>query len=357
MIKNEFIYLTILRGIAALWVGLHHAFLSLENLDIKRLNFFSMFIMKGWLAVDLFFIMSGFILAYTYQDKMKSLSFHSAKVFIINRFARIFPAHLFVMLIFGLLILIINYAGIPFKAEKDYTLANFLSQLFLLHGTGIVKPQGWNIVTWSVSSECLAYLAFPLLIIVFSKWIIKPTLNFIIILLTMASTVALGWTLNEGQKFMLDHELSAVRILSEFTIGICLCQLYRRLNKSYIYLPGLLLAISGIFVQTLITKDSFYDFVYLFYFMAIILFLGLLPQSSKRIPFFSFFGEVSYSFYLIHSLVIIGLNQVIRKLSFLQDSPFISLVIFLVISFLASWFIYEKIEKTGKKVIVLSLRN
>lgn len=357
MMKNEFIYLTMLRGFAALWVGVHHAFLSLEKLDIKSLNFFKMFIMKGWLAVDLFFILSGFILAHSYQDKMKTFNFHSSKNFIINRIARIFPAHLFVMLIFGLLILVINYSGINFKAASDYTLKNYLSQVFLLHGIGIIEPRGWNIATWSISSELLAYLTFPLIIILFSKWIIRARFNLIIILLTMTTTVTLGWILNGGKKFMLDHEFSAVRILSEFVIGICLCQLYRKLNKSYIYLPLLLLAISGIFIQTLIVKDSFYDFVYLFYFMAIILFLGLLPQSRNRMPLLSFFGEISYSFYLIHSLVIIGLNQFIRKISFLQSSPFISLTIFLVISVLASWFIYEKVEKTGKKIITSSLRG
>lgn len=354
MIKNEFIYLTMLRGFAALWVGVHHAFLSLEKLDIESLNLFKMFIMKGWLAVDLFFMLSGFILAHSYQDQMKTLSFHSSKNFIINRIARIFPAHLFVMLIFGLLVLVINYSGINFKTASDYSLKNYLSQVFLLHGIGIIKPQGWNIATWSISSELLAYLTFPLIILLFNRWIIKASLNLIIILVIMITTVTLGWVLNEGKKFMLDHEFSAVRILSEFVIGICLCQLYRKLNKSYIYLPVLLLAISGIFIQTLIIKESFYDFIYLFYFMAIILSLGLLPQSRNRMPLLSFFGKISYSFYLIHSLVIIGLNQLIRNFSFLHSSPFISLSIFLVITALASWLIYEKVEKIGKQVITSS---
>lgn len=328
--------------------------MSLESLDLSQLKLFSMFIMKGWLGVDLFFILSGFILSYSYQERMRVLSFSSVRFFIINRLAKIFPAHLFVMLIFGIAVATARYANIFPDYSSNFGLQNYFLQIFLLHGIGIVEPRGWNLPTWSISSELLAYLLFPILVIILNKFE-NLKANLLLIVSMMMFLIFLAWNLNNGTKFMLDYQFSGLRVVSEFFIGICLCQIYKKLKKSYTYLIWIIMALIAIFLQTFFIEGAFYDFAYLIYFMILIPSLALLPTSSKRVSIFIFFGKTSYALYLIHSLVIIGLNQIIRKISFLQLYPEINLIAFLFLYIIISWFIYEKVEKTGQKFVISKL--
>lgn len=351
MIKNELVYLTVLRGFASIWVGIHHAFLSFDSLNINQLGLFEMFIMKGWLGVDLFFILSGFILAYTYHDKFTDLNLADYSVFIVRRIAKILPLHVTILLLYGIIVLIVYRYGFSFDLEK-YSLENFLSQLFLLHGIGIIEPRGWNIPSWSVSSEMFAYLLFPAFTYAIASSQISKRNCYVLILGLIVIPVAMGWLMNDGEKFMLDYEFTAIRVLTEFLMGVCLFYISKDCKKSYRYTSLLIASIGLLFITTLIQDHSFFDFVYLVFFMGIILSLAQIPSKLACIPIFTRLGQISYAFYLIHSLIIIGMNQVIRYSIALQSNPALIIGIFLFITIVTAWVLYELIEKPVIKFIV-----
>lgn len=106
---------------------------------------------KGYLAVSLFFILSGFILVYTYQGKMSGRE--NIARFWEARFARIYPVYLL-----GL--------GLMFPFAKTITVGQRLAVLTMIQAWIPGRPdlQGaWNFPAWSLSVEAFFYLAFPLI--------------------------------------------------------------------------------------------------------------------------------------------------------------------------------------------------
>jgi peptidoglycan/LPS O-acetylase OafA/YrhL len=108
---------------------------------------------KGYLAVSLFFILSGFILVYTYQGKMSGpeniVRFWEA------RFARIYPVYVLALVLM-----------IPFA--KTITVGQRFAVLTMVQTWIPWKPEmvgAWNFPAWSLSVEAFFYLAFPLILI------------------------------------------------------------------------------------------------------------------------------------------------------------------------------------------------
>ncbi len=90
--KSKLDSLTGLRGIVALWVVLFHLVQYFPIIDFPIIK-------AGWLGVDFFFVLSGFVLAYNYyhwfSDKVELKSY---KKFIWLRIARIYPVHIITLL-------------------------------------------------------------------------------------------------------------------------------------------------------------------------------------------------------------------------------------------------------------------
>src|SRR5689334_9429569 len=87
--------LTGIRGVAALWVVLFHLPNPLAG------TAFAQVLSRGYLGVDLFFILSGFVLSYAYRDALPEKPMvRQALRFYAVRLARIYPLHVFVLALF-----------------------------------------------------------------------------------------------------------------------------------------------------------------------------------------------------------------------------------------------------------------
>jgi len=139
--------LTPLRGIAALLVAVFHFEMAMGRFVPARI---SMFFEKSYLMVDLFFVMSGFIMLHVYgrsfggaMGERAGLRKDNLKHFFVARFARTYPLHLFTLL---LLVLIVRYLTdwghppIPLERPSD-----ILPNVFLLQSFGVCKIYNWNI--------------------------------------------------------------------------------------------------------------------------------------------------------------------------------------------------------------------
>ncbi|MFT3996969.1 MAG: acyltransferase [Asticcacaulis sp.] len=146
--------LTSLRFFAAVWVILYTYWPVLAGAIPLGI------ITKGYLGVDLFFILSGFILSHVYMGSLADGRFQYGS-FIVNRLARIYPLH-----IATLLFAILLWAAATFKGMSvDKNLANWdalPAHLFLVQAWGLAPSAAFNHPSWSISAEWFAYLLFPI---------------------------------------------------------------------------------------------------------------------------------------------------------------------------------------------------
>ena len=136
-----------LRGIAALIVVLHH--LSLQPGTFLTGN---PWLAQGWLFVDLFFVLSGFVIASAHMHSPACEA--AAKGFLIRRFCRLWPLH-FVTLVAALGIDLLGGEG----AKRGYG-AMVALNLTMTHAWGLVPGSVLNGPSWSISVEWAAYLLF-----------------------------------------------------------------------------------------------------------------------------------------------------------------------------------------------------
>lgn len=152
--------LTTMRGIAAWWVACYH----FRQLLPAGLPYWLMGgLANGDLAVDFFFQLSGFIIAYNYITQLDRVSWRSYTAFIVKRLARIYPLHIFVLLLYVLnpiAILLFSTQGLP---GDRYSLSYFLLSVVLMQNWGFTDALAWNVPAWSISTEWFVYLVFPLI--------------------------------------------------------------------------------------------------------------------------------------------------------------------------------------------------
>lgn len=145
--QNEIAPLTGLRGIAALWVlGYHTALVP-----------------AGYLGVDLFFVLSGFVIAYNYADAGLHADGARYRDFLWRRLARIYPAYLAALLLTLACVALVAQWGVSLRRSVAFTAEGFWASVFLVQAWTLPVPRVWNVAGWSVSAEWAAYLAFPLI--------------------------------------------------------------------------------------------------------------------------------------------------------------------------------------------------
>jgi len=114
---------------------------------------------KGYLGVDLFFILSGFILCHVYLRPFGERRF-SYRAFLWARLARIYPTHIVTLIGFGALVYLGSLVGV--RAGGNVVVWPSLpAELTLTQAWGLAPLGGWNHPAWSISAEWFAYLCFP----------------------------------------------------------------------------------------------------------------------------------------------------------------------------------------------------
>jgi len=219
--------LTPLRGIAALWVVVFHfSEIIAKFVSTDR----SLLLTKGYLMVDLFFIMSGFIIYHVYHESFISgISVSRFRQFIVARFARVYPLH-FVTLLLIIVITVPMFGWDPLFDDPRAIPTNLL----LIHSFGIHKSFNWNVPSWSISAEWWAYMVFPLLaVFIYRKGRIALTLLALFALMSYLSIMY--WlprvnifepTLPHRQNLDVTFDWGFLRGLAGFICGILIYKVY-----------------------------------------------------------------------------------------------------------------------------------
>lgn len=319
--KNNF---DILRLILAILVYFAHwNTLSAQNIEIF------IFKLSGF-AVDMFFVVSGFLIFWSYENDQNNKNFY------IKRFFRIFPLYAF-LIILQTLFFIGFSDGNSFEIIK-YFIVNIFFLNFLAPTVGTIfsglEVNAINGSLWTLKNEVAFYVIVPLIFILYKRF------GIIFLLIMYILSVIYMFTVDYmGIEKLLVQFPAQLRL---FTIGIICYVIFTKFNKNNIYLAVLIS-----FLLVVLFKDIIY-FKYMIYPMCIGVFVIFCAYFVKHIKVdFDF----SYSFYILHFPVIqlalyFGINPTNPIISF-----FTLFIVILILSYLSEKYIEKKFIKIGKNII------
>lgn len=313
--------------------------------DKSFTSFYDNVLHEGFLGVSFFFILSGFVLALNYKEKILRKEV-SHREFWVSRLARIYPLHL-ITLLYSLPIFLPDLLTAP-----SLWIRSFLANLFLVQS---FVPSadiyfGFNAVSWSISNEIFYYLLFPLLIVLLYR--VKRGLGLILVAIPLI-LLCIPLVKESDQIFMLS--INPVVRLADFILGILLYQIYESTsNRSWIKNAGLAtvmeigaIALFGFFFyfhNSILVKYRFAVYYWIPMIGVIYIFAheaGYLSQlMSRRI--LVFLGEISFSFYMLHALTMRYIKAVERRIDFHPDVYHLVIFIFiftLLLSVLSYYFL------------------
>lgn len=298
--------LTGLRFYTALWVFIFH--LSTEYIPIFNISPFN----KGYLGVDVFFILSGFILTYVYYDTffMKKIDSKVYFNFILKRFAKIYPMHLATFLIIGFAM----YVGKFFLNQTNLNLheESILQNFLMVHAWSTTNELSWNFPSWSISAEWFAYL----FIFVGCGVIYRFNKAIFFFLATISVIIIITIWLSRSQFSLNNYTYNGlVRIIPEFVAGVLLGLI--RIKKQFSYFKSTVLFVFSLGLLFLLLKLNLLDQ------LCILPFCGIIFALSSPSFFSRFFesksliylGTISYSFYLTQFISFIIFEQIYKHLN------------------------------------------
>ena len=345
--------LTVLRGVAASWVVLYH-FAKHFDVDLESVTL----VANGFLAVDLFFYLSGFIIFLVYFESFEAGRF-SFSDFIKKRFARLYPVHLVTTVLIAGLFVASAAAGLRALPET-FTAYHFLINILMLHAWGVSGGLSFNYPSWSISAEMFAYALFPMIALFvhrFRLWIVGLAA---FILLSLLAIIAREWV---GRPLVhLTYDFSILRILPEFLIGGWTYMVVRSLSRPSETVIRLLGA--GSVLASLVMFSVWDASVYMtLVFPVLIASLYWLEGDEQSptqqrtrlgLPYegLVYLGKISYSLYMIHAFFEMTCFSVIEKaFGYPADSvPVFWVVPVMLMTFVGAAIVYEVVEKPGRKV-------
>jgi peptidoglycan/LPS O-acetylase OafA/YrhL len=236
-VRAELPVLTGLRMVAAAWVVLFHLHFTPLPGVAAAVRMLGPLVTAGALGVDLFFVLSGFVIAYTYLDRLgPRLRVDTTLRYLWARASRLWPLYALVFHVFGIWMLARLIVGpgteVAFQAVQPVLgPGEWLEQVFMVQmwTSPFLDGASWVGPTWSISAEWLAYLLFPLAAPLFFRMRGLP------IALLVAAALAL-MAPHAGAYLLLGTPYYpwswAVRILCGFGAGVLTYLAVRRLDSS-----------------------------------------------------------------------------------------------------------------------------
>ncbi len=318
MRSGEIKALTGLRLLAAIWVVLFH-FRPLLNDALPDLSSaLAPVLNSGAQGVDLFFILSGFVLAWNYLDRMgPSWSTRDTLHFLWMRLARVWPVYLVTLHLAALwIIFTLNVGHVPAENADTLTATSYLRQLFLvqLWFQPYFDGSSWDGPAWSISAEWLAYLTFGFLALVIFRMARATRARSLLLLAFAATLPPVIFLLASGQFYTPWSWLP--RILLQFTAGAIACAAVRRLHPTERVrtaagvasilligaIIGLLYRLDAHPIPDVIDSGGVVDLLFVPLVVTLAIGAGTLPRLlSTRVLVYG--GQISFSLYMVHELV------------------------------------------------------
>jgi peptidoglycan/LPS O-acetylase OafA/YrhL len=321
---ERFVVLDSWRGIAACLV----AFTHLEAYGHRVYSHLHgvPFLDNSWLFVDFFFVLSGFVIAANYQQRL--LDGFGVGRFLLLRLGRLYPLHLtmlavavavkLLLILVPALSAITQTAPAPFSTppEAPHTI---LANLLLIHSLHLYDFFTWNLQSWSISTEFYTYVIFA------ACWVGLRKHVWIALLVAMIGGPVLIATLSE-RNMATEYDWGIIRCVYGFAAGAVSWNVYRRWHaKLRTWLSGSVAewcAIGLVFAFVSASGITLLSVAAPYVFGLVVLVFAFEAGSASailRLRPLVFLGTISYSIYMTHFFVARRFSDAGRTLNKLWD--------------------------------------
>jgi peptidoglycan/LPS O-acetylase OafA/YrhL len=340
--------LTGVRGFAAVVIVIYH--FGKFHLDrTSGLNVWS--VPHGYLPVDLFFMLSGFVMGYVYRDAFVSDPWKNYQTFLIKRIARLYPAYLAIGALYVL--------KIALGLTGEETFARFdgfdvIGNLLMLVGWGLhIYPLIG--VSWASSAELGSYFALPVLMkYTLQKGMAWWTASVVLSLLGIYA-VAVSGKGSSGplDVVQVDSLLPLLRALVGFTLGLATFRFAGHLDRlsataQDVFVIVILVAIAA---EALFIASDLLVYVMFIPLIAILSRDGRVAQFlfGNRLAYH--LGVISYSIYLIHPLFITFAERSSRHFGSTVTAYALCVLVSCAAIWLLSYLSYRLVEIPGRQFV------
>lgn len=358
--------LTGLRIVAALWVVLFHFRPLLWEASPRLRDDLGPLLDAGAQGVDLFFILSGFVLTWNYLDRMgPSWSRRATLHFLWLRLSRVWPIYLVTMHLAALWIVVTLYVGsVPSPDADKLTAISYVRQLFMVQlwfspffdGTSFDGP------AWSISAEWLAYLLFPVLILVVFRIARVSRARTLFLLAFPAALPPTLLLLASGVLYTPWSWLP--RIVAQFTAGVLACVAVRRLRigargrrtAGYASVALVAAIVAGLYyydanpVPGMVDPGALMGVLFMPLVVALAIGAGTLPAILSTRPFV-YGGQISFSLYMIHEPVHTVWNWAVAQYQIVMGKSVAKVVVvgLIAIAVLAAMALFRFVEEPARR--------
>lgn len=344
--------LTGIRGVAALWVVLLH-FIYVPNYNTENIfmDAGNQFLKKGNLGVDMFFMLSAFVMCLAYQKVFTiKFSFNDIKDYFLKRFVRIYPAYAFWVLL----------AAFVYKKWSFEIIG-----VNLLLSQSFFDPEKYSIgaVFWSLCAEWWMYMIFPFVYYLLSGLNSKGGVYLVLVVIASLVGLYLLPSLNilyldfNGVSVKdYDHQFSVilgvnslVRCVFCYFIGMSLFLFIGREGSKFdkILVPKSIYLILGAILMLSLFRKTEIFIVMCFALLIMSLYINKNSGNlfSNRIIYF--LGLISYSLYLLHTTLRFIITVLVMKIFKVpvESADLPSMLLALVLVIPLSYLSYIHIEK------------
>ena len=336
--------LTGVRGYAALWVVFYHLKGNPYFLSICTPG---ELVRHGFLGVDVFFVLSGFVLSHVYESKFWERVEPNAYLRYLGlRLARLYPLHVVTLVAAFAYFIMSHTIGNGTADSSAFSPYDAIMNLTLLHAWGTTQQLTWNGPSWSISAEWFAYL---FLLVPCVRLLRKAPLKALYALIsTLWCLLILVYVPRMPQQNLDIMPFGIVRIVPEFIAGYVA---FRTVKAIRCKQPlGDLMCFVGLIGIAFITyQDTFRVFLLP---MILLFIVGLSTEERIVSAFFSnrlsvFLGEISYSIYMCHAIVLWFSYPVCERLN-LQYTPATGMfvvTVYLLVVLLSAYLLYIFVER------------
>lgn len=356
-----------LRIVAAVWVVLFHFRPLLEESVPGFRSAFAPLLNCGAQGVDLFFMLSGFVLTWNYLDRMgPSFEWRATLRFLWLRLARVWPVYLVTMHLAALWIIFTLQVGhVPSPAAETLTATNYLRQALMIQLWFVPYFDGssWDGPAWSISAEWLAYLIFGVLIMVIFRIARSTRARGLIALAFVAVMPPILLLLATGQFYTPWSWLP--RIVMQFTAGALIAAAVRKLEPSeqarrFAGYAALLLGVAIVAIlyrldahplPKIVDGAGLVDVLFVPLLFTLAIGAGSVPWLLS-LPPVVYLGHVSFSLYMVHELVHTTWNWMVEQFGLRLTSDLTGkfiMVALLGTALIGAVMLYHFVEEPARK--------